>query len=153
MSPFFPMPTVKLPLTIRLTEAQLGYLEYRYPGADPEEAIALLVERDRTRSLRRADERVEVLRFDEVCSPPEPENILPAESDNPIGTIQEYCQQRQLPLPSYSFTPVNEGFCCTVEGLGLTACAIAVAKKKAKAEAAGVLLKMVGSGEFIPSTV
>jgi dsRNA-specific ribonuclease len=87
-----------------------------------------------------------VLRFDEVCSPPEPENILPAEFDNPIGTIQEYCQQRQVPLPSYSFTPVDEGFCCTVEGLGLTASAIAVAKKKAKAEAAGALLEMIALG-------
>ncbi|NJM74719.1 MAG: hypothetical protein HC852_01840 [Acaryochloridaceae cyanobacterium RU_4_10] len=47
----------------------------------------MLLESDRTRSLRRAEQRVEVLRFDEECPSPVP--ILPTESDNPIGTIQE----------------------------------------------------------------
>jgi hypothetical protein len=138
-----PTTTAKLPLTIRLTEAQLGYLAYRYPETDPEDAIVLLLESDRIRSLRRADERVEVLRFDEECPPPKDETALPTESDNPIGALQEYCQQKQLPMPCYSFAPVDEGFCCTVEGLGLTASAIAGAKKKAKADAAGVLLGML----------
>lgn len=138
------MPTAtKLLLTIRLTESQLGYLAYRYPETDPEDALVLLLERERVRSMRRAEERVDVIWFDEERSQPEIKPTLPTESDNPIGTIQEYCQQNQLPTPSYSFTPVDEGFCCTVEGLGLTACAIAGAKKKAKAEAAGVLLGML----------
>ncbi|NJM74720.1 MAG: hypothetical protein HC852_01845 [Acaryochloridaceae cyanobacterium RU_4_10] len=48
-----------------------------------------------------------------------------------------------MPLPSYSFATVVEGFWCTVEGLGLTASAIAGAKKKAKAEAAEALLGML----------
>jgi hypothetical protein len=136
--------TAKLSLTIRLTESQIVYLAYLYPETDPEDALVLLLENERVRSLKRAHERVEVLRFDEECpQPPEPEPDLPTESDNPIGAIQEYCQQNQLPFPSYSFTPVEEGFCCTVEGLGLTASAIAVNKKKAKAEAAGVLLGML----------
>jgi hypothetical protein len=139
-----PTTTAKLPLTIRLTEAQLGYLEYRYPEVDPEHALVLLLESDRIQSLQRADERVEVLRFDEECPSPPDEPALPIESDNPIGAIQEYCQQKQLPMPCYSFAPANEGFCCTVEGLGLKASAIAGAKKRAKADAAGVLLGMLG---------
>jgi hypothetical protein len=85
MSPFFPMPTTKLPLIIRLTEAQLGYLAYRYTETDPQDALVL--ECDRTRSLRLAKERVEVLRFDEECTPLEDEPSLPTESGNPIGTI------------------------------------------------------------------
>jgi hypothetical protein len=141
--------TTKLSLTIRLTESQIGYLAYLYPETDPEDALVLLLESDQRRSLKRAEQRVEVIRFDEDCPTPQTEPDLPTESDNPIGTIQEYCQQNQLPLPSYSFTPVNEGFCCTVEGLGLTACAIAVNKKKAKAEAAGVLLGMIARGESL----
>jgi len=96
------------------------------------------------RSLKRAEQRVEVIRFDEESPTPETEPDLPTESDNPIGAIQEYCQQNQLPTPIYSFTPVDEGFCCTVEGLGLTASAIAGAKKKAKADAARVLLGILG---------
>jgi hypothetical protein len=138
------MPTAtKLPLIIHLTEAQLGYLAYRYPETDPEDALVLLLESERVRSLKRAEQRVEVIRFDEESTTPETEPILPTESDNPIGTIQEYCQQNQLPIPIYSFTPVDEGFCCTVEGLGLTASVTAGAKKKAKTEAAGVLLGML----------
>jgi hypothetical protein len=144
--------TTKLSLTIRLTESQLGYLAYLYPETDPEDALVLLLERERVRSLKRANERVEVIRFDEESTTPETEPDLPTESDNPIGTIQEYCQKNQLPLPNYSFTPVDEGFCCTVEGLGLTACAIAGAKKKAKAEAAAALLGILGSGGIELST-
>jgi hypothetical protein len=85
-----PMPTTttaKLLLTIRLTESQIGYLTYLYPELDPEDALVLLLESDRTRSLRLAKERVEVLRFDEECIPLEDEPSLPTESGNPIGTI------------------------------------------------------------------
>ncbi len=135
--------TAKLALTIRLTEAQLGYLAYRYPETDPEDALVLLLESDQRRLLKRAEQRVEVIRFDQESPTPETEPDLPTESDNPIGTIQEYCQQNQLPLPIYSFTLISEGFCCTVEGLGLTVSATAVSKKKAKTEAAGVLLGML----------
>ena len=39
--------TAKLTLTIRLTEAQLGYLAYRYPETDPEDALVLRLERER----------------------------------------------------------------------------------------------------------
>jgi dsRNA-specific ribonuclease len=105
--------------------------------------LVLLLESERVRSLKHAEQRVEMIRFDEESTAPETEPDLPTESDNPIGTIQEYCQRNQLPIPIYSLTPVEEGFCCTVEGLGLTASAIAGSKKKAKAEAAMTLLELL----------
>jgi hypothetical protein len=77
-----PTATAKLPLTIRLTESQIGYLAYRYPETDPENALVLLLERERVRSVKRAEERVEVLLFDEECPAPEGEPTLPSESDN-----------------------------------------------------------------------
>ena len=128
-------------LTIRLNEAQLGYLAYLYPDEDPEEALVKLLECDRQRALRRAERKVEVLHLDEdgdhPTQTPAPglESSLPAESENPIGALQEYCHSKALPMPTYEFEDVAEGFCCTVWASGLTASAIASAKKKAKTEA------------------
>ena len=133
-------------LTAQLTEAQLGYLAYLYPDEDPEEALVKLLECDRLRALRRAERKVEVLHLDDEgdrtapTPTPEPESSLPAEPENPIGVLQEYCQSKALPMSTYEFEDVAEGFCCTVWASGLTASATACAKKKAKAEAAVALL-------------
>ena len=48
-------------LNIRLSEAQLDYLSYFYPNDDPEEALVQLLERDRLRTLRRAERQIKVL--------------------------------------------------------------------------------------------
>jgi dsRNA-specific ribonuclease len=74
---------------------------------------------------------------------PAPQGDAPpsAESENPIGALQEYCQSKALTLPTYEFETVTEGFCCTVWTLGLTASATASTKKKAKTEAAALLLE------------
>jgi hypothetical protein len=133
-------------LTIRITEAQLGYLSYLYPNEDPEEALVKLLERDHLRALRRAERKVEVLHLNDegdrtVPAPlPEAEASLQTESDNPIGALQEYCQTKALPMPTYEFENVLEGFCCTVWASGLTASATASVKKKAKTEAAALLM-------------
>jgi hypothetical protein len=34
---------------------------------------------------------------------PEAESSLPAKSENPIGALQEYCQTKALPMPTYDF--------------------------------------------------
>ena len=130
-------------LTIRITEAQLGYLSYLYPDADPEEALVKLLEGDRQRALRRAERDLKVLHLeDEQPTPtPAPESSLPAEPENPIGALQEYCQSKALPTPTYEFEDVTEGFSCTVWASGLTASAASSAKKKAKTEAAALLLE------------
>ena len=74
----------------------------------------------------------------------EPEIPVPVESENPIGDLQEYCQKKQVPMPSYSFVAVDNGFSCTVNALGLSASAMAGSKKVAKAEAAGLLVELLG---------
>jgi dsRNA-specific ribonuclease len=127
-------------LTIRITEAQLGYLSYLYQDDDPEEALVKLLESDRLRALRRAERDIKVLHLDDDQPEPESESSLPAEPENPIGALQEYCQSKALPMPTYEFEDVAEGFCCTVQASGLTASATASAKKKAKTEAAALLL-------------
>ncbi len=76
---------------------------------------------------------------DHLTSPPE--TLLPDKAENPIGALQEYCQSKALPLPTYEFEDVAEGFCCTVWASGLTANATATTKKKAKPEAAALLLE------------
>jgi Double-stranded RNA binding motif len=135
------IPAQKTGLAINLNESQLGYLAYRFPELDPEDAIVELLEHDRIRTLRKADRKVEVLHFQGDPQPVEPEQVilLPVESENPIGAMQEYCQQKQLPMPSYSFEAVEDGFSCTVNALGLSVSATAGSKKVAKAEAAGLL--------------
>ena len=129
-------------LCVQITEAQLGYLSYLYPDEDPEEALVKLLECDRQRALRRAERKVEVLHQDGDSDHPIPlpEPLLPAEAENPIGALQEYCQSKALPTPTYEFMEVTEGFCCTVRASGLTTSATASAKRKAKTEAAALLL-------------
>jgi hypothetical protein len=136
----------KIGLTIRLNESQLGYLAYRFPELDPEDAIIELLEHDRIRTLRKADRKVEVLHLQGNPQPVEPEQDIPVPVDveNPIGALQEYCQQKQVPMPSYSFEAVDNGFSCTVNALGLSASATAGSKKVAKAEAAARLLELLG---------
>ncbi|MGB8702620.1 MAG: putative dsRNA-binding protein [Thermosynechococcaceae cyanobacterium] len=146
-------------IIVHLTEAQLGYLAYLYPDDDPEEALVKLLERGllvrsfRLRALRKAEPHIKVLHLDnaepEVAPIPEPDIAveLDIETDNPIGALQEYCQQTQATMPSYSFEAVEIGFSCTVEALGLTATEIGSAKKKAKTEAAGALLKQLRLGK------
>jgi dsRNA-specific ribonuclease len=72
---------------------------------------------------------------------PAPESLLPTEPENPIGALQEYCQSKALPMPTYEFEDVAVGFCCTVRASGLTASATASVKRKAKTEAAALLLE------------
>jgi hypothetical protein len=132
-------------LTIRLTEAQLGYLSYLYPNDDPEEALVRLLECDRLRALRRAERDIKVLHLDgegkgDCLAPlPAPDSTLPAEPENPIGALQENCQSKALSLPTYEFEDVAEGFCCTVRASSLMASATASAKKKVKTEATALL--------------
>jgi hypothetical protein len=140
----------KIHLNIHITKAQLGYLSYLYPDEDPEETLVKLLEGDRLRALRRAERDIKVLHIDgdrdgdhptpAQTTTPTPESSLPAESENPIGALQEYCQTKALPMPTYEFEDVPEGFCCTVRASGLTASATASAKKKAKTVAAALLL-------------
>ncbi len=137
-------------LSVQITESQLGYLSYLYSDMDLEEALVKLLEGDRLRALRRAERDIKVLHFDtdsEGDHPtlaPEAKVSLNAESKNSIGALQEYCQSNALPMPTYEFEGVVEGFCCTVQALDLMASAIASAKKKAKAEAAALLLEALG---------
>jgi hypothetical protein len=139
------IPVQKTGLTIHLNESQLGYLAYRFPELDPEDAIVQLLEHDRIRTLRKADRKVEVLHLQDNRQPvePEPDIPVPVEPENPIGALQEYCQQKQVPMPSYSFEAVDNGFSCTVNTLGLSASATAGSKKDAKAEAAGLLVELL----------
>ncbi len=108
----------KTGLTIHLNESQLGYLAYRFPELDPEDAIVELLEHDRTRTLRKADRKVEVLHLQGDPQPVELETEIPVPvvSDNPIGALQEYCQQKQVTMPSYSFEAVDNGFFCQRTG-------------------------------------
>jgi hypothetical protein len=137
-------------LTIRLSESQLGYLAYRFPELDPEDALIELLEHDRIRTLRKADRKVEVLHLqgNPQSVEPEPDIPVPVEPENPIGALQEYCQQKQVPMPSDGFESIEDGFCCTVNALGLSASATAGSKKDAKAEAAGLLVELLGQGQI-----
>jgi Double-stranded RNA binding motif len=139
----------KIHLNVRITEAQLGYLSYLYPDEDPEEALVKLLECDRLRALRRAERDIKVLHLDDDQPTPEPESesSLPAESENPIGALQEYCQSKALTMPTYEFEAVAEGFSCTVWVSGLTARATASAKKKAKTDAAALLLEALAGAQ------
>jgi hypothetical protein len=50
----------KIGLTIHLNESQLGYLVYRFPELDPEDAIVELLECDRIRTHRKTDGSVNI---------------------------------------------------------------------------------------------
>jgi hypothetical protein len=140
----------KMGLIIHLNESQLSYLAYRFPELDPEDALVELLEHDHIRTLRKADRKVEVLHLQGDPQPvePEPDIPVPVDPENPIGALQEYCQQKQVLMPSYSFEAVDNGFCCTVNALGLSASATAGSKKVAKAEAAGLLLERRRQGQM-----
>jgi hypothetical protein len=139
----------KTGLTIHLNESQLGYLAYRFPALDPEDAIVQLLEHDHIRTLRKADRRVEVLHLQSDPQPikPEPEKPVPVDAENPIGALQEYCQQKQVTMLIYGFDTVENGFSCTVNALGVSAIATASSKKAAKAEAAALLVEKLGQAQ------
>jgi hypothetical protein len=136
-------------LHVEISEAQLGYLAYCFPNDDPEIALVKLLERERLHALRQADANVQVLNvqpqkpallptFNESV----PKRTLQVDSDNPIGALQEYCQQRALPLPIYEFEPLSEGFQCIVSALDGSATGTGLSKKVAKTEAARHFLRM-----------
>ena len=136
-------------LCVHLTEAQLEYLAARFPHADPEIALVKLLEQDRLRALRRAEARVQVLHRQAESKPaalpvfpkPNSEIVLPSESENPVGALQEYCQQKQLPFATYEFETIADGFRCTVQALGEREIGEGCSKKTAKFEAAAKFLK------------
>ncbi|HEY9825509.1 MAG TPA: putative dsRNA-binding protein [Stenomitos sp.] len=140
-------------LSICVNEAQLGYLAYLYPDDDPEEALVKLLERERVRALRRAERYVDVLHVEERVQKQEPEaEVNPKEEpqacviadiENPIGALQERCQQGQVALPAYEFVAEEAGFSCTVVALSLSATAKGSNKKKAKHEAAALLIGLL----------
>ena len=135
-------------LCVHLTEAQLEYLATRLPHEDPEIALVKLLEQDRQKSLRRAEANVQVLHRPaeaKAATPPiaKPvaEIVLPSEAENPVGALQEYCQQKQLPFATYKFEAIADGFRCVVQALGGRAIGEGRSKKAAKFEAAANFLK------------
>jgi dsRNA-specific ribonuclease len=66
-------------------------------------------------------------------------------ASNPIGALQEYCQQNYLPLPEYQIEPCAEGFTCQVQAVGRSASGSGPNKKTAKAAAALALLATLTS--------
>lgn len=50
----------KIGLIIHLNESQPGYLVYRFPKLDPEDAIVKLLECDRMRTHRKTDGSVNI---------------------------------------------------------------------------------------------
>lgn len=54
-------PQPNLSLSIRITEEQLGFLAYAFPNEDPEDALIKLLDRARSRAIRRAVQQVRVL--------------------------------------------------------------------------------------------
>ena len=140
--------TQHIRLCVHLTDTQLEYLATRFSQEDPEIAIVKLLEQDRLRALRRAEANVQVLhRLSDTKSvaPPTPkqnlEIVLPVESDNPVGALQEYCQQKQIPFATYEFETISDGFRCVVQALGESAISEGRSKKAAKFEAAANFLK------------
>jgi dsRNA-specific ribonuclease len=135
-------------LQIRLSQAQMEYLATRFPQEDPEIALVKLLERDRLKSLHQATANVQVLHLqpaakttNQTGSESSPEIVLPVESENPIGALQEYCQQKQLLFPVYEFETIADGFRCIVQALEQSASGSGQSKKVAKFEAAANLLK------------
>ena len=56
--------------------------------------------------------------------------------ENPIGALQELCQRQQISMPSYEFVTIPEGFCCSVQAMGLRGVGEGRSKKEAKVRAA-----------------
>lgn len=137
-------------LTIRLTQEQLGFLAYRYPNEDPEDALLKLLERARNRAIRKAEQQVRVLHLDQEKvedqeeDPEEPVSLSGDVVENPIGALQELCQRQQISMPRYEFEVLPEGFRCSVHAMGLEGVGEGRSKKEAKVGAAAELLEMVG---------
>lgn len=73
---------------------------------------------------------------------------MPETGDNPVGRLQEFCQQQGKPLPTYSF--VQKGpdhlpvITCTCTFGNIEKVAVAASKKEAKKLAAEAVLKSLG---------
>ncbi|BDM83621.1 double-stranded RNA binding motif domain-containing protein [Acaryochloris marina] len=141
-----------LSLNVRLTEEQLGFLDYLYPNVDPEDALIRLLERARNRAIRKAEQQVHILhpRQEEAeqpeTSPDQPISQVDEQVKNPIGQLQELCQKQQISLPRYEFSEISEGFRCLVQSMGLQGVGEGASKKKAKMGAAEMLLKRAEEG-------
>ncbi|MGR3277602.1 double-stranded RNA binding motif domain-containing protein [Acaryochloris marina NIES-2412] len=142
-----PQPTSNL--TISLSKEQLGFLAYLYPNEDPEDALIKLLDRARSRAIRRAEQQVRVLNLDQEKAedqeenPEEPVNLSGDVVENPIGELQELCQKQQISMPRYEFSEIPDGFACAVQAMGLQGHGEGPSKKDAKTEAAGRLLELV----------
>lgn len=136
-------------LTIRLTPEQLGFLAYAFPNEDPEHALIKLLERSRNRAIRRAEQQVRVLHIDQEKAddqeedPEEPVSLSGDVTENPIGALQELCQRQQISMPRYEFETIPEGFCCTVQAMGLKGVGEGRSKKQAKVRAVEGIMDMM----------
>lgn len=139
------------PLKVHLSPEAIAFLESKYPNLDPEIGIVHLVEEAMDRAKRTAAARVQVLEHPAYAAPQPPKPLEPLQPQgelqqpeqswsNPLGTLQEYCQQKSLPLPEYEFEPCTEGFSCQVRAAGHSGSGTGVNKKLAKANAAAALL-------------
>ena len=152
------------PLKVYLSAEAIAFLESKHPNVDPEIGIVHLVNEVMYRAKRTAAARVQVLKHPAYATTPstplpppketeptsQPQVALPSQSQpssNPIGTLQEYCQQAELPLPKYQFEPCAEGFACQVSAKGQSASGTGANKKTAKANAAVALLAELRHGQ------
>ena len=148
--PFSPMTNTQhsLSLTLHLTQDQLGFLAYLYPNDDPEDALIKLLDRARSRAIRRAEQQVHVLhpgQEEEEYQEEKPEipgGQVQDEVGNPIGELQELCQRQQISIPVYEFEELIEGFRCTVLAMGLQGVGEGRSKKEAKMRAAMGMLEI-----------
>lgn len=137
-------------LTIDLTPEQLGFLAYRYPNEDPEDALIKLLDSARNRAIRRAEHQARVLHLDQEQAEDQEEDQEESVSlsgdvvENPIGALQELCQRQQISMPRYEFEVIPEGFRCSVLAMGLRGVGEGRSKKEAKVKAAEELLGRVG---------
>ncbi len=144
-----PFPKQTANLTIHLTPEQLGFLAYRYPNEDPEDALIKLLDSARSRAIRRAEQQVRVLYLDQEITEdqkedPEESINLPGDVvENPIGVLQELCQRQQISMPRYEFEVIPEGFRCTVQAMGLRGVGEGRSKGQAKMGAAEALLGLL----------
>ena len=142
-----PQPSISL--TIHLTQEQLGFLAYEFPNKDPEDALIKLLDRVRSRAIRRAEQQVHVLhpgQEEEEYQEEKPEipgRQVQDEVGNPIGELQELCQRQQISMPVYEFEELTEGFRCTVNAMGLQRVGEGRSKKEAKVGAVRGLLEGV----------
>jgi len=144
------------PLKVYLSPDAIAFLESKYPNLDPELGIVHLVEEAMDRAKRTAAARVQVWEHPTLTQPkavPQPpftppklapqRQVAPPDpsqcTSNPVGALQEYCQQNYLPLPEYQIEPCAEGFTCRVQAVGRSASGTGANKKTAKANAAAAL--------------